>query len=155
MISFDYLENHPQIIPELSKIWEETIGKIWAPEESIENVKAWFSGHNNSERLPLALIAFDGAQHIGMCSLRMHAHVRSDLSPWLGSLAVTAQYQGRGIGQQLIEAIKAKAKQMDFATLHLCTYDKTLPDWYAQLGWQKIGEAQCGCHPVTVMKITL
>ena len=155
MIVIDYLKNHPTIIPQLSQLWKEAIGKIWDPNTSLEKVESYFSDHVNSDSLPLTFIAFKDNIPIGMCSLRQKASVRPDLSPWLGSLTVDSQYQGQGIGKKLIDATKAKARELGFQKLYLCTYDKTLPSWYKKLGWQSIGSTQCGCHPVELMEISL
>ena len=43
MIKIDLLKNHPKVIPELSSIWHEVLGKIWMPELGIEEIESFFS----------------------------------------------------------------------------------------------------------------
>ena len=90
-----------------------------------------------------------------MCSLRSNDGIRSDLTPWLGSLIVDKAAQGRGIARLLIDAVKNKAKAMGHETLYLLTFDLTLPGYYYSLGWELIGMDSLLSHDVTVMKIDL
>ena len=85
MITIDFLKNHPRCIQQLAKIWHEVLGKIWAPETTIELVIKRFSDHLNEHDLPITFVALDGAKPVGMCSLRQNDGIRSDLFPvaWL------------------------------------------------------------------------
>ncbi len=90
-----------------------------------------------------------------MCSLRENDGIRPDLMPWLGSLVVDPNYQKQGIGKQLIDATKEKAKQLGFKQLFLFALDPLIPNYYQTLGWQTIGMDQFKGNPVTVMEIGL
>ncbi|WED42026.1 GNAT family N-acetyltransferase [Legionella cardiaca] len=155
MIKIDFLKNHPCAIEPLAQIWHQVLGSIWAPDISIEYVKQRFLTHLNDDTLPLTFVAFCNEQPVGMCSLRENDGIRPDLMPWLGSLVVDSDYQKKGIGRQLIEATKQRAKQLSFEKLFLYAFDLTIPDYYKKLGWQKIAMDQFRGHPVTVMKIVL
>ena len=155
MISTDFLKNHPKAIRQLANIWYEVLGKIWAPDVQIEHVITRFEEHMNDETLPISFIALDGEIPVGMCSLRENDGIRSDLSPWLGSLVVDPKYQKQGIGKMLIDATLKKAKKLEFEKLYLFAFDPTIPEYYASLGWNVIGVDQFKDYPVTVMEINL
>lgn len=155
MVVIDLLKNHPESIPALALLWQERIGKIWRPDLSFERVVKRFEDHLNQDRLPLTLVAFDQKRPVGMCSLRESDGIRPDLTPWLGSIVVDPAYQKRGIGQRLIDATKAKARDFGFERLYLFAFDLTIPAYYTRLGWVTLGMDQCMGHPVTVMEIPL
>jgi len=155
MIKIDLLKYHPNVIPQLAQIWHEVLGRIWAPDVSIDRVEQKFIEHLNDHKIPLTFVAFYDEQPVGMCSLRENDGIRSDLTPWLGSLVVSPDYQKRGIGQNLIEATKQKAKNLDFEKLFLFAFDPNLPTYYKKLGWKQIGIDQFKGHFVTVMETVL
>ena len=64
-------------------------------------------------------------------------------------------YRKRKVGEVLIEATKNQARNFGYKRIYLLAFDPTIPDWYAKLGWQKIGIDQLVNHPVTVMGIDL
>lgn len=47
MITIDYLKHHHQHIPTLATLWMGTIGKMWAPHVTIEDVIHRFQTHLN------------------------------------------------------------------------------------------------------------
>ncbi|MCC2646302.1 MAG: uncharacterized protein K0R02_367 [Rickettsiaceae bacterium] len=140
-------------VPKLSKICFDILGK-WSPNVSFEETKSWFENWCN-EDLPLALVALKDNDPIGMCSLQMNDGIQNDLSPWLGDLCVDPQYQNKGIGKLLISAAKNKAKESGFNKLYLFTPDKSLPEYYINLGWNIIGEDKYHNNNVTIMEIEL
>jgi predicted N-acetyltransferase YhbS len=101
MITIDYLKHHPQHIPTVATLWLDTIGKMWAPHVTREEVIQRFQTRLNSDILPLTLVALDNNIPVGMCSLCFIDGIRSDLSPWLGSLLVDPKYQNKGIGKNV------------------------------------------------------
>ncbi|MFO8671963.1 GNAT family N-acetyltransferase [Legionella pneumophila serogroup 1] len=155
MITIDYLKHHSDSIPELAKIWHKVLGQIWIPDVPITRVEENLHNHLNSEQLPLTFVAFHEDKAVGMCSLRANDGIRSELTPWLGSLVVSEAYQKQGIARMLIDKIKEKAQQMNFKMLYLFAFDPTIPEYYSRLGWNKIGMDECKGHPVTVMEIML
>lgn len=155
MIKIDFLKNNSDAVPELVQIWYEGLGKIWMPDVPLNQVEERFRAHANSDKMPITFVAWDEDKAVGMCSLRENDGIRPDLMPWLGSLGVSQEYQGQGLGRHLIEVTKNQAKLMGYEVLHLFAFDKTIPDYYQSLGWNQIGEDNYGGHPVTVMDITL
>ncbi|MES2309979.1 MAG: GNAT family N-acetyltransferase [Verrucomicrobiota bacterium] len=155
MIAIDLLKHSPHMIPRCTEIWHEVLGKTWLPEVPLERVAQRYSDHLNEEILPLTFVAHESNRPVGMCSLRENDGIRPDLTPWLGSLVVDSAYQKQGIGRQLIDTIKNKAKELGFRKLYLFAFDPTIPDYYASLGWNKIGMDEYKGHPVTLMEILL
>lgn len=138
-VTIKFLKDRQDCIPVLADIWCDVLGKIWLPDvpknRIVENLKL----HLNIDSLPLTLVAFEGDIPVGMCSLRANDGIRPDLMPWLGSLVVSAEHQHKGIGSKLIQSTVDKARQMGFEKLYLFAFDKTIPEYYQQLGWVGLG----------------
>ena len=156
-IEIKLLADCPEHIPYLSNLWYQHIGKQWVPNASIERSKQRYAEHLNRDKLPLTLVAIKDTIPVGMASLRERdsESLKSEFKPWLGSLVVDEKYRHEGIGQILIDAIKDKAKKLNYFKLYLLTFDLTLPSWYAKLGWQSIGTDQLHGNPITIMRINL
>lgn len=155
MIKIDFLKNHPQSIPRLAEIWSDVLGKIWLPDIPLERVIQRFDDHLNDNTLPLSFVALDADKPVGMCSLRINDGIRSDITPWLGSLVVDPAYQKQGIGKKLIDATKNKARDLGFTKLYLFAFDPTILNYYSNLGWTVIGMDEFKGHSVTVMESDL
>ena len=155
LIKIDLLKNNPNAIPYLAQIWHEVLGQIWVPDIPIERVEQNFLKHLNDETLPLTFVALHDNMPVGMCSLRENDGIRPDLRPWLGSLVVAPNYQKQGIAKKLMDATKQKAIELGFKTLYLFAFDRTIPNYYASHGWQKIGIDEFKGHTVTIMEINL
>jgi N-acetylglutamate synthase-like GNAT family acetyltransferase len=134
MIKIDLLKNHPESIYALANIWYSVLGRICAPNTSIECIVQRFSDHLNDKTLPITLVALDEHIPIGMCSLRVNDGIRPDLSPWLGSLVVDQRYQKRGVGKMLVDRTIIKARQLGFKELYLFALDPVIPPYYEKLG---------------------
>jgi len=154
MITIDLLKNHPASIPRCAEIWHEVLGKIWMPEIGIQEIEFWYHEWLHHD-MPLAYIALYDDIPVGACSLQLNDGVRPDLAPWLGDLVVKPSYQKQGIGKMLIDAAKNKAAELGFRKLYLFAFDPTIPDYYTQLGWEKIGMDEFKSNPVTVMEVVL
>lgn len=155
MIKIDLLKNHPQHVTKLVEIWHEGIATTWLPDACVNRVQEKLHTHLNDQALPLTFVALDGDIPVGMCSLRENDGIRSDLTPWLGSLVVDPKYQKQGIGKMLIDVTVRQAKELGFEKLYLFAFDPTIPEYYERLGWRKIGMDEFKSHPVTVMEVDL
>jgi GNAT superfamily N-acetyltransferase len=142
-------------IPELASLWFEEISKHWVPNASVERATQNLIKHLNEDKMPMTLVAFVEGKPVGMASLRENDGIQSDLFPWLGSLVVHPNYRRRKIGEILINAIKKQAYDFGHKKMYLLAFEPTIPDWYTQLGWKKIGMDQYFDHPVTLMSIDL
>lgn len=137
----------------LAELWYQEISRHWVADASVDRAMANLSKHLNRDQMPLALTALDGSKAAGMACLRETDGIRPGVTPWLGSLVVDPAYRNKGVGQQLIEAVKKQAKNFGYDTLYLLAFDPTIPGWYARLGWQCIGYDELFGHRVTVMSI--
>lgn len=154
MIKIDFLKNHPEVIPELSSIWHQGLGKIWMPEIGIDVIESLYYEELKQD-MPLTYIALDGEISVGSCTLQLNDEVRPDLGPWVESLVVDPKYQKQGIGKMLLNITVEKAKELGFEKLYLFAFNPTIPAYYQHLGWKKIGMAEYKSHPVTLMEIGL
>jgi GNAT superfamily N-acetyltransferase len=154
MIKIDLLKNHPEVIPGLSNIWYEVLGKTWMPEIAIEEIESLYYEELNGD-MPLTYIALYGEICVGSCTLQLNDDVRPDLGPWIESLVVDPKYQKQGIGKMLLDVTLEKAKKLGFEKLYLFTFDPTIPKYYQRLGWKTIGMDEFKSHPVTLMEIAL
>lgn len=152
-IQIKLLVDHSYYLPELAQLWHKELIGRWVPGITVEQAQTRLSTHLNKDCLPFTLIALDQDKPIGMASLRaQEENVGSELSPWLGGLVVNPNYRKQGIGETLIEAIKQKAREFNYAELFLLTFDPTLPGWYSRLGWEEIGTDKLHERPITLMK---
>lgn len=142
-------------IPVLAELWYQEISRHWAPNPSIENAKLKLIEHLNRDKIPMAFVALHNGQAIGMVCLRETDGIRPSLTPWLGSLVVHPQYRGSKVGEQMINIVKDQARNLGYSILYLLAFDPTIPNWYARLGWQLIGDEKLFNHPVTVMSISV
>lgn len=149
------LINHPDAVSRLAEISYQLIGRIWVPGSSIASNINKLNGHLNTDKLPIAFVAHVDAKPVGMCSLRANDGIYPDLTPWLGSLVVDANYQKQGIGRKLIEVTKNKAKELSYQGLYLFTFDLTMPEYYFTLGWRTIAKDKFMGSLITVMECKL
>ncbi len=154
-IEIEFLTNCKEHIPQLAELWYQEISRHWVPNASIENAKQKLNTHLHRDKMPLALVALYEGKPIGIACLRETDGIRPGIAPWLGSLVVHPEYRRRAVGEALIEAIKLQAKNFGHSILYLLAFDSTIPDWYAKLGWQLIGDDELFGHHVAVMSIPL
>ncbi len=155
-ITIKFLRDCQQHIPYLAQLWFEEISQHWVPNASVERAHDLLLKHVNiSNQLPMTFVAFVDNTPIGMASLRENDGIRSDCTPWLGSLIVDPTCRQQGIGEQLIEAVKQQAKLLHYSELYLLAFDPTIPTWYSRLDCLPVGSDQLFGHPVAVMNIAL
>jgi predicted N-acetyltransferase YhbS len=154
-IEIKFLTDCKEHIPTLAKLWYEEISRHWVPDSSIEKAKDRLIAHLNEDKIPMAIVALHDKSPVGMACLRETDGIQPGITPWLGSLVVNPKFRGQQIGETLIDAVKAKAKLFHHDILYLLAFDPTIPNWYARLGWQTIGEDSLLGHRVTVMSIVI
>lgn len=141
--------------PALAKLWYEEISRHWAPHASVEKAKQKLIDHLNSKSMPMAYVAICDSEAIGMACLRETDGIRPGFTPWLGSLVVNPKYRGCKVGEALIHTIKDQAKSLGHHILYLLAFDPTISNWYARLGWTRIGDDELFGHRITVMSIPI
>lgn len=153
--TISYLADHVDLVPTCASWAFNTWGK-YNPSYTIDKRIASFNQHCNKDQIPLTILAHGvTGVPIGMSSLRSNDGIRPDLSPWLGSVYVDPPFRNKGVASQLVQEIHRIAKDLDFPKIYLLTYEDTLPNWYAKLGWTDIGTDVCHGNPVNVMQICL
>lgn len=155
MITIDLLRNHPDIIPQLAKLWWHGFGRIWQPDISADEVQSFYDSEMQSEGLPITFVAFDEGRLIGMCSLSANDGIRPDLTPWLASAFVDEAYRGTGVGGQLVRAVCNQARALGLPNLYLFVFEPSLSDYYARFGFLPIATDTYGGYSVIVMQATL
>lgn len=152
-MDIDYLAKHQAFIPILSQWflleWRDYYGdKTW------ENVAATFSQRLNSDRVPLALVAFEGGRPLGTISLLEESvGSRQHLSPWLGGLYVREDVRHRGIGKQLIETAVGEAGKLGIEQLFIGI--RKAEDYYLKLGWVLVERMNYYGEEVAIMRLDL
>lgn len=106
------------------------------------------------EAMPGMYICVEGDKVLGTAALvesDMDSH--PELSPWLASVYVHADYRKQGIGAQLVNKVVAVAKTLGYSPLYLFTPDQAR--FYEGLGWQFIAQESYRGGEATLMKIEL
>lgn len=119
-------------------------------ESRIEKMQRYLKG----AVMPAMYICVDGEHVVGTAALvesDMDSH--PELSPWLASVYVNAEYRNRGVGAALVAQVVSAAKDAGFGPLYLFTPDRAR--FYEGLGWQLIGQETYRGGEATLMKIDL
>lgn len=142
-------------LPVLAELLYQEISRHWVKDSSVSKAMDKLTMHLNRNSMPLALVALSDGKPIGMACLRETDGIMPGVSPWLGSLVVDPTKQGMGVGRRLIESVKSQARIFSYDKLYLLALDRTIPNWYARLGWMHIGDDVLFGHPVSVMSISI
>ncbi len=144
-----YLADHPHVAPVLA----EWFYQEWAylhPGRTQADVERAIAERANKDRIPLALVAFEGGELIGTVCLKVHEGDRQDLTPWLAGLYVAKPWRGRGIGAALVAAIEKTARDLGKDRLYLYTPDAE--NFYARLEWQVRERTVYNGYPVVILQ---
>lgn len=155
MITIMPLRDCQYYIPKLAEIWINVLGKKWMPDLSHEYIEKLIREWIEKETLPMACVAMENDKPIALASLQKSCGIETDLTPWLGSLVVDEQYQGKGIGKLLVEAILQSARNLGYNRVYLFTFDKGLVNFYEKLGWHRLGVNEFMAKPVIIMEKVL
>ena len=139
-MKIEYLLDHTEYVPILASWFFEEWGHL-RPEDTLQDYVESVREHLNRDEMPLCLIALDGTTVLGSASLRRYdMSTRRDLSPWMGSVYVSAEHRRLGVGAELVAAVEEKALKLGFDTLYLWTPDKE--DFYARRGWSVLDRTE-------------
>ena len=134
-MKIDYLHNHPQHVQTIAE-WHYS---EWGLEDYsvAETVIGLHEYCDPSTSLPLALIALENDELLGVCQLKHHELINHfpDLSPWLGGVFVPSSQRGIGIASKLVLHSIDVAYSLGIEKVYLHT--KRLDGGiYQKLGWE-------------------
>ena len=145
-----YLADHKEVIPLLAR-WFYKEWSYLHPERTLEDVERLIGERTNTNKIPVALVAFDNQELLGTVCLKVHdMDTRLDLSPWVAGLYVSAPRRRQGIGTTLVSAIEKKSHELGVGKLYLHTPESK--PFYSKLGWQVKERPQYHGHPVSLMQ---
>jgi GNAT superfamily N-acetyltransferase len=134
-----FLRDQPQHLTTIAK-W---IHRQWWSETDtpIESIGRWLNTHLGETGFPATFIAIVDSEVVGSVSLHeTEAEDRPAYRPYLGALFVKPDHRGRGLGQALVRAVEAHARQLGYAVVYLNAADVTV-GLYERLGWQVVERA--------------
>ncbi|WP_367025857.1 GNAT family N-acetyltransferase [Methylococcus sp. ANG] len=149
-MNIEYLADHKELIPTLARWFYEE----WAylhPERTYADVEHLITERAQTNKIPVALVAFEGNELLGTVCLKVHdMDTRLDLTPWLAGLYIAAPRRKQGIGATLVSAIEKKAHELGVKTLYLYTPESET--FYARHGWHVKERTEYHGCPVTIME---
>jgi N-acetylglutamate synthase-like GNAT family acetyltransferase len=148
-MTIEYLADHPETLDTLVQWTHREWGNVRGG-ETLEQRRERFAGSLNRDRIPLSVVALEGAEILGSASLIAHdMETRMELTPWLASVFVAEQYRRRGVGAELVRRIMAEAGKLKVPLLYLYTaHSERL---YASLGWTVMERTKYLEQPVVIM----
>jgi GNAT superfamily N-acetyltransferase len=145
-----YLADHKDVIPILARLFYQEWGYLY-PDRALEDVERLIGERANKNKIPIALVVFDGNELLGTVCLKTHdMDTRPDLTPWLAGLYVVSPRRRQGIGMTLVSAIEKKARELGVQQLYLYTPESER--FYSRLGWHVKERTEYCSYPVTVME---
>jgi GNAT superfamily N-acetyltransferase len=151
-VTIDYLANHPEVIATLAE-WQHAEWGHTRPGDTVEKRAGRLRNYSNRDRIPLTVVALEGADVLGGASLIEHdIETRPELTPWLAGVFVGEPYRRRGVGTALVRRIVAEAGKLNVPLLYLYTvHSERL---YASLGWTLMERTSYLDHDIVIMTCT-
>lgn len=151
-MTIDYLADHPEVISTLAQ-WQHAEWGHTRPGDTVEKRAGRLRDYSNRDRIPLTVVALEGAELLGAASLIEHdIETRPELTPWLAGVFVGELYRRRGVGAALVRRIVAEAGKLKVPLLYLYTvHSERL---YASLGWTVMERTSYLDHKIVIMTCT-
>lgn len=102
---------------------------------------ALFRQRANSDRMPMAWIASDGAVPVATASLTAVETADDEHGPWVGGVYVVPSHRGRGVALRLMATLEAAAPGLGARRLLLSA---AAPALYLRLGYRPTGAVKNG-----------
>jgi GNAT superfamily N-acetyltransferase len=140
----EYLADHPAYAEEVGQLkfteWLHTSPdrpyEVW-----IDEIRA----SAQKDRVPMTLLALRDGEALGFVSLvEIGERAGIEGGVWLITLYVREEHRCHGIGTALIERCIAEGRRMGYPALYLWTETPQLTAYYAQRGWQRVGQDEEG-----------
>ena len=151
-LTIDYLANHPELAAELARwSWSEWRALHEARGRTFDDGVNSYRERAQIDALPLALVAFAGAELVGTASLVVQdLATRPEITPWLASVYVVPEWRRRGIAALLVERAVVEAQRLSLPALFLWT--SSAETLYAKLGWRVIERTAYCDKPIVIMQ---
>lgn len=105
----------------------------------------------NRDRVPLVLVLLRDDSPIASASLKnQEMEIHPQYLHWLGSVYVLPEYQGKGIGSNLVQYSVNEAKRLAVHDLYL--YTRSRENFYTRLGWKPLERPLYHGRRVVIMK---
>lgn len=115
-------------------------------EQTIQRIKA----ECGKTGVPSIFVAMHGGTPVGTASLIVDdMSIRRELTPWLASVFVVAEWRGQGIASGLVRRVEVEAVNGGIERFYLYTPDQQA--LYRRLGWQDLECLEYRGETVTVM----
>lgn len=138
-MEFEYLADHPGVVPKVIAWWRTE----WGPRmgSDVESLESQLLDSLSKTQLPIHVLATINGEAVGTAVLKMQevAELFPDYQYWLGSVFVAENYRGSHIASELSLKIIELARQKGLPHLYLQTQDLT-GGLYARLGWEPVQE---------------
>lgn len=132
-MKLEYLCDNEQYVDVVAKwIYNEFIDGI-KPGISYEKIKNIYR-NRKKECIPIAIIAVQNNDCVGVASLVANDLKAREYTPWLAGLYVKRQYRNRRIGNILIQEVQSIAYKLGHDVLYLRT--EHAYEYYRSLGWK-------------------
>ncbi len=137
-LQVDLLAHHQDLIPIIAQWYLSAFGRN---ETTLEKCVDTLRNRLNTDSLDCCFLAFIEGKVVGTVSLTANdIPTKPTLTPCVTQLFVSEKYRHKNIGQSLVEFAEHKLRDMGFQKAYLYTTNKTIHEWYQQLGWKIIGE---------------
>lgn len=153
----ELLADHPEALPILRDWFLEAWAPYYGPGGPGDAERDLKASCSRSE-LPLALVALIGDRVCGTAALkRTSVTTHPHFTPWLAALLVGPPYRRQGVGELLIAAVEAKARQLGFECLYVGTGrgSGTPESALRRRGWEFIEQCPYFLSDVNIFRKTL
>lgn len=146
-VTIDLLADHPEAVEPLARQFY-----VQWPQYSVsvDAQVALFRTRGNRDRIPLVLVARQGAALLGTVSLlKRSVSSHSHLMPWVAALYVMPQARHAGVAMQLVSAAEQWAARLGYDTVYIGI--SAAEQQYQRRGWHMLGAGLAGELNVSVL----
>ena len=114
------------------RIWRASWKEVGYP---LDYITGRLNENLNTEPIPIALVAHDGAEFLGTASvIASDLEERPQLTPWVAAVWVEPDARSRGLGGALVERAARDCFALGLPRVYLCARPE-LAGFYERLGW--------------------
>jgi N-acetylglutamate synthase-like GNAT family acetyltransferase len=154
VLEISFLADQPQYVDQLAD-WHHAQWQHLYSDWTHDIARAELLDHALRKTIPTSLVLLENEMLLGSVSLvEEDATELSHIgSPWLASLYVKPCERGKGHGARLVKALLQHAKNISIHEIFLFTPEHK--DFYQQLGWRELHQANLNGEYVDVMSFQL